>query len=250
MHKISQAAVIQNEAALPWQLLFLAAYRQTLLHRRPTLSFLYFGCLQRPHPHFHMCLVVKGRGTRYCFNCGETDHTVKTCRRPLFCKHCRRYGHTSNVCFKKQSEEVICLCRWISASFNGRHSVPRGVFWAVMGWQILAMPRGVLTGCILPSCRLVMVLHLKSDGIFAEIADRKVSPPTLLRILGTPSTSSKLQERAAWVRKLHWFVGGMSLFRLDVFYLGTPPPRVQEPPCARTNPWFRGQILASLFLPG
>ena len=29
-----------------------------------------------------------------------------------------------------------------------------------------------------------------------------------------------------------------------------PPPRVQEPPCARTNPWFRGQILASLFLPG
>ena len=26
-----------------------------------------------------------------------------------------------------------------------------------------------------------------------------------------------------------------------------PPPRVQEPPCARTNPWFRGQILASLF---
>ena len=29
-----------------------------------------------------------------------------------------------------------------------------------------------------------------------------------------------------------------------------PPPRVQEPPCARTNPWFRGRILASLFLPG
>ena len=29
-----------------------------------------------------------------------------------------------------------------------------------------------------------------------------------------------------------------------------PPPRVQEPPCARTNPWFRGQILASLFFPG
>ena len=22
-----------------------------------------------------------------------------------------------------------------------------------------------------------------------------------------------------------------------------PPPRVQEPPCARTNPWFRGRIL-------
>ena len=29
-----------------------------------------------------------------------------------------------------------------------------------------------------------------------------------------------------------------------------PPPRAQEPPCARTNPWFRGQILTSLFLPG
>ena len=29
-----------------------------------------------------------------------------------------------------------------------------------------------------------------------------------------------------------------------------PPPCVQEPPCARTNPWFRGQTLASLFFPG
>ena len=26
-----------------------------------------------------------------------------------------------------------------------------------------------------------------------------------------------------------------------------PPPPAQEPPCARTAPWFRGQILAPLF---
>ena len=26
-----------------------------------------------------------------------------------------------------------------------------------------------------------------------------------------------------------------------------PPPRAQEPPCARTAPWFRGRILAPLF---
>jgi len=29
---------------------------------------------------------------------------VKACRHPLFCTHCRRYGHTSNVCFKKNAE--------------------------------------------------------------------------------------------------------------------------------------------------
>lgn len=30
---------------------------------------------------------------------------MKSCRHPLFCTHCRRYGHTSNVCFKKQAED-------------------------------------------------------------------------------------------------------------------------------------------------
>eukprot|EP00668_Euglena_longa_P048422 GGOE01065490.1.p1 GENE.GGOE01065490.1~~GGOE01065490.1.p1 ORF type:complete len:738 (-),score=189.06 GGOE01065490.1:255-2408(-) len=48
---------------------------------------------------------LEARGTRYCFNCGGTDHTVKSCKHPLFCTHCRRYGHTSNVCFKKQAED-------------------------------------------------------------------------------------------------------------------------------------------------
>ena len=47
-----------------------------------------------------------------------------------------------------------------------------------------------------------------------------------------------------WWEFLRWSVGR----RIQPY--PPPPPRAQEPPCARTNPWFRGQILASLFLPG
>eukprot|EP01004_Peranema_trichophorum_P002452 NODE_1509_length_1924_cov_86.608551_g1279_i0.p1 GENE.NODE_1509_length_1924_cov_86.608551_g1279_i0~~NODE_1509_length_1924_cov_86.608551_g1279_i0.p1 ORF type:complete len:519 (+),score=144.62 NODE_1509_length_1924_cov_86.608551_g1279_i0:61-1617(+) len=40
----------------------------------------------------------------YCYNCGGTDHTVKNCKKPLFCTFCSKWGHTSNVCFKKKGD--------------------------------------------------------------------------------------------------------------------------------------------------
>jgi hypothetical protein len=51
-----------------------------------------------PHPSSSVRLKAIHSLAGRCFRCLSTTHLRKECREPLRCKHCLRYGHSSEPC--------------------------------------------------------------------------------------------------------------------------------------------------------